>query len=61
MQIGPNVVIRNTTPVQVGMKSDYVEIFIKNDNPLGNKYRSAKAHFPEHPDGENIVSHTRGF
>ena len=52
--------IRNTTPVQVGMNSDYVEIFIKNDNPLGNKYRSAKAHFPEHPDGENIVSHTRG-
>ena len=52
--------VNNKTFVEIGMEDDYVEIFIKNDNPLGNKYRSAKAHFPEHPDGENIVSHTRG-
>ena len=39
---------------------DYVEIFLKNKNSLGNEFRASKAHFPDHRDADTIVAHARG-
>ena len=52
--------IRNTPIQRTGTDNNYIELFINNRRPLGNKYRKARGHFESHEDGETIVAHARG-
>tara|TARA_R110000782_G_scaffold115670_2_gene205747 strand:+ start:357 stop:4085 length:3729 start_codon:yes stop_codon:yes gene_type:complete len=56
---GTNIFKRNIQTGGVDEGSEYVELRLINDNPLGQTYRKSRAHWSDQ-EGNKVIAHVRG-